>query len=41
MGKTVEANGRTILHKGHGATHSSAVPDVCKTPTPGGPVPIP
>jgi hypothetical protein len=41
MGQTVEANGRSILHKGHGMTHASAVPDVCKTPTPGGPVPIP
>jgi hypothetical protein len=41
MGKTVDANGRSILHKGHGSTHSSAPPDVCKTPSPGGPVPIP
>lgn len=41
MGTPVDANGRSVLHKGHGKTHSSAVPDVCKTPTPGGPVPIP
>lgn len=41
MGKTVEANGRSVLHKGHGSTHSSAPPDVCKTPSPAGPVPIP
>jgi len=41
MGTPVDANGRSILHKGHGMTHVSAVPDVCKTPTPGGPVPIP
>lgn len=41
MGTSVDANGRSILHKGHGSTHASAVPDVCKTPTPGGPVPIP
>ena len=41
MGQTVEANGRSILHKGHGTTHAAAPPDVCKTPSPGGPVPIP
>jgi len=41
MGQDVLANGRSILHKGHGTTHTCAVPDVCKTPTPGGPVPIP
>lgn len=41
MGQSVDANGRSILHKGHGMTHVCAVPDVCKTPTPGGPVPIP
>lgn len=41
MGTNVEANGRSILHKGHGQTHTCAVPDVCKTPSPGGPVPIP
>ena len=41
MGTNVDANGRSILHKGHGKTHASAVPDVCKTPSPGGPVPIP
>ena len=37
----VFANGRSILHKGHGKTHLAVAPDVCKTPTPGGPVPIP
>jgi len=41
MGTPVDANGRSILHKGHGMTHTCAVPDVCKTPTPAGPVPIP
>jgi hypothetical protein len=41
MGQTVDANGRSILHKGHGMTHTCAVPDVCKTPSPAGPVPIP
>ncbi len=41
MGTPVDANGRSVLHKGHGMTHASAVPDVCKTPSPGGPVPLP
>jgi uncharacterized Zn-binding protein involved in type VI secretion len=41
MGTPVDANGRSILHKGHGKTHVCAPPDVCKTPSPGGPVPIP
>ena len=41
MGQSVDANGRSILHKGHGMTHTCAVPDVCKTPSPGGPIPIP
>jgi hypothetical protein len=38
---SVYANGRTILHKGDGLTQTSGSPDVCKTPSPGGPVPIP
>jgi uncharacterized Zn-binding protein involved in type VI secretion len=38
---TVFANGRSILHKGHGQTQMAIAPDVCKTPSPGGPVPIP
>lgn len=38
---TVFANGRSILHAGHGSTHIAAPPDVCKTPSPAGPVPIP
>ncbi|HLL03343.1 MAG TPA: PAAR-like domain-containing protein [Myxococcaceae bacterium] len=37
----VFANGRSILHKGDGKTQISAPPDVCKVPTPGGPVPTP
>ncbi len=37
----VFANGRSILHAGDGNTHVAAPPDVCKTPSPGGPVPIP
>ncbi len=38
---TVFANGRSIVHKGDGQTNTSAPPDACKTPTPGGPVPVP
>lgn len=38
---TVFANSRSILHKGDGLTQVCPVPDVCKTPTPGGPVPVP
>lgn len=37
---TVYANMRGIVHKGSNGT-SIVLPDVCKTPTPGGPVPIP
>jgi uncharacterized protein DUF4150 len=34
------ANGRGIVHGGSNG-QSIVMPDVCKTPTPGGPVPIP
>lgn len=40
MGQKTFANGRGIAHKGSGGM-SIVFPDVCKTPTPGGPVPIP
>ena len=40
MGSTVFANMMGISHKGSGAS-STVGPDVCKTPTGGGPVPIP
>ena len=40
MSTTVFANTRGIAHKGSGGM-SPVFPDVCKTPTPGGPVPIP
>ena len=35
------ANGKTIIHKGDGLKHMAMAPDVCKTPSPGGPVPMP
>ena len=37
---TVFANCRGVAHKGSGG-QSPIFPDVCKTPTPAGPVPIP
>jgi hypothetical protein len=37
----VLANGRTVIHAGDGQKHVAAPPDVCKTPSPGGPVPVP
>src|SRR5438034_9822866 len=40
MPSTVLANGMGISHKDSGGL-SSAFPDVCKTPSPGGPIPIP
>jgi hypothetical protein len=40
MGQTTFCNSRGIVHKGSNG-QSIAFPDVCKTPTPGGPVPIP
>lgn len=40
MPTTVFANCRGVSHKGSGGM-SPIFPDVCKTPTPAGPVPIP
>jgi hypothetical protein len=40
MPGTVFANMRGVAHKGSGGM-SPIFPDVCKTPTPAGPVPIP
>jgi len=40
MGQTTFANSRGVVHKGSGGM-STVFPDVCKTPSPGGPVPIP
>jgi hypothetical protein len=38
---SVFANKRKIVHKGNGLVETCPAPDVCKTPSPGGPVPIP
>jgi len=40
MAATVSANDRTVVHKKSSGI-STAFPDVCKTPTPAGPIPIP
>lgn len=40
MSQSTFANCRGIAHKGSGGM-SIAFPDVCKTPSPGGPIPIP
>lgn len=40
MAQTTFANARGIVHKGSGGV-SIVFPDVCKTPTPSGPVPVP
>jgi hypothetical protein len=43
MPVTVKVNGtdNTVVHKGSTGMAKCTVPDVCKTPSPGGPVPIP
>ncbi len=42
MSVTVAVNGtNTLAHKGSNGIAKCTIPDVCKTPSPGGPVPIP
>ena len=43
MPVTIKVNGvaNSLVHKGSGGISIATIPDVCKTPTPGGPVPIP
>lgn len=40
MAVTVGVNNMSVVHKGSGGT-TIAFPDVCKTPSPAGPIPIP
>jgi hypothetical protein len=40
MGVTVGVNNLSVVHKGSGGV-TIAFPDVCKTPSPAGPIPIP
>lgn len=41
MSVTININGLSLCHKASGGFSAATVPDVCKTPSPGGPVPIP
>lgn len=41
MSSTVIVNKRTVVHASSDGVAIAAAPDFCKTPTPGGPVPIP
>ncbi|MCI5221678.1 MAG: DUF4150 domain-containing protein [Candidatus Electrothrix sp. AR4] len=43
MGVTIHVNGmsNSLAHKGSMGIAKSTLPDVCKTPSPGGPVPVP
>ncbi|MCB1917197.1 MAG: DUF4150 domain-containing protein [Rhodocyclaceae bacterium] len=43
MPVTVKVNGvcQSLVHKGSNGVSIATIPDVCKTPSPGGPVPIP
>ena len=40
MGVTVGVNNLSVVHKGSNGV-TIAFPDVCKTPSPAGPIPIP
>ena len=41
MPVTININNLTLCHKGSNGITTATIPDVCKTPSPGGPVPIP
>src|SRR4051812_14093261 len=43
MPVTIKVNGSTnsLVHKGSNGISTATIPDVCKTPSPGGPVPLP
>ena len=43
MPVTIKVNGvaNSLAHKGSNGVSAATIPDVCKTPSPGGPVPIP
>jgi uncharacterized protein DUF4150 len=43
MAITIKVNGtsNSLVHKGSSGVSAATIPDVCKTPSPGGPVPIP
>jgi len=43
MAVTIHVNGKanSLVHKGSMGFAKSTIPDVCKTPSPGGPIPVP
>ena len=41
MTVTININNITLVHKGSNGISTATLPDVCKTPSPGGPVPVP
>lgn len=41
MPVTININNLTLCHKGSNGVSMATIPDVCKTPSPGGPAPIP
>jgi len=41
MSVTININGLSLAHRGSDGTAVATLPDVCKTPSPGGPVPLP
>jgi len=41
MPVTININNLSLCHKGSNGISMATIPDVCKTPSPGGPVPIP
>jgi hypothetical protein len=41
MSVTVNINNLTLCHRGSGGISTASVPDVCNTPAPGGPIPLP
>lgn len=41
MSVTINVNNLSLSHKGDKGLSTATIPDVCKTPSPGGPVPIP
>jgi hypothetical protein len=41
MSVTININDLTLCHKGSNGISTATIPDVCKTPSPGGPVPLP
>jgi hypothetical protein len=41
MSVTININGLSLVHKGSSGTATATIPDVCNTPSPAGPVPLP